>query len=171
MKIYFIAFLWLYGISLGAFDYVITPSELNENVSRKFPIEKKFIFTKFLFSNPKLEIDKQTNMINFICDVKNPSVFVEGKNPTFQVFGSSDIKYDGQSIYLKEVKIHHIQNKFLTPTMELKLIKATELLLSIYFSQKPIFKITEAGYALKTANSFISDVVIEDGNIKVLLLE
>jgi len=168
----FFGVLYLVSSCLYAFSYLITPKELNENINKKFPIEKKFLFSKFLFSNPEITIDKKNNLVQFICNAQSPSfVLKDGTSPVFRIYAKSDIRYNGESIYLKDIKIGHIENKFLSSENEQKLILASELLLNMYFTRKPIYKLADASYVVQTANTIINDVLIDDGVIKVLILE
>jgi len=168
---YLLAF-FVISTNIFAFSYVITPIELNTNIEKKFPLEKKFLFSRFVFFNPELTIDKEDNLINFVCEAKSPSFVLEdGTVPTFKIFAKSDVKYNGKNIYLEDIKIDKIENKNLSPNIEKKLILATEFLFNIYFSKKPIYKLEDAGYALQTANTMIDDVIIDNGNIKILILE
>jgi len=164
--------LLLASIHLYAFSYTITANELNENITKKFPIEKKIFLSKFLFSNPKFEIEKASDLILFECDVSNSSIsLADGTVPIFRVYAKSDIRYDGQNIYLKKIKIERIKNEKISPKLENKLKLGISLLLNLYFSKKPIYKINEASYSMKIANSVIDDVTIKDGVIKLLILE
>ncbi len=168
----FLIVLLLAYINLYAFSYTITSNELNENITKKFPIEKKIFLSKFLFSNPKFEIEKESDLILFECDVSNSSISLnDGTIPIFRVYAKSDIRYDGQNIYLKKIEIEHIKNGKISPKLEKKLKVGISLLLNLYFSKKPIYKINEASYSMKIANSVIDDVIIKDGVIKLLILE
>jgi len=159
-------------INLYAFSYTITANELNENINKKFPIEKKIFLSKFLFSNPKFEIEKKSDLILFECNVSNSSITLkDGTVPVFRVYAKSDIRYDGKNIYLKKIDIEHIENEKISPKLENKLKVGISLLLNLYFSKKPIYKISEASYSMKIANSVIDDVIIKDGVIKLLILE
>jgi hypothetical protein len=159
-------------INLYAFSYTITANELNKNISKKFPIEKKIFLSKFLFSNPKFEIEKASNLILFECDVSNSSISLnDGTVPIFRVYAKSAIRYDGQNIYLKKIEIERIKNEKVSAKLEKKLKIGISLLLNLYFSKKPIYKISEASYSMKIANSVIDDVIIKDGVIKLLILE
>lgn len=172
MKKYILILLLLLSSTLLAFDYIITPKELNEKIQQKFPLEKKFLFSTLTFSNPNLSIYKENNFINFDCDVQSPALRLEdGSVAKFKVFGTSSINYDGDNIYLENVKIEQIQNNSLSPQFAQKVKGATSLLLNLYFAQKPIFKLDEANLAIQAVKPFISNVIIEDGVIKVLLLE
>jgi len=159
-------------IHLYAFSYTITANELNENISKKFPIEKKIFLSKFLFSNPQFKIEKSSDLILFECDVSNSSISLDdGTIPIFRVYAKSSIRYDGQNIYLKKIEIKKIKNEKISPELEKKLKVGISLLLNLYFSKKPIYKISEASYSMKIANSVIDDVLIKDGVIKLLILE
>jgi hypothetical protein len=154
--------------NLVAFEYIITAKELNHSIEKKFPIEKKILFSKFIFSDPKLSIDKKSNFIFFICNISNSAFVLEnGELPVFKVFAKSDIRYDGKNIYLKNIKIEHISNKHLSKKLEKKLIFSSEALLNLYFSKKAIYKIENASAAVQLVNSVIEDVIIKDGVIKV----
>jgi len=164
--------LLLASIHLYAFSYTITANELNENITKKFPIEKKIFLSKFIFSNPKFKIERVSDLILFECNVSNSSISLnDGTIPTFRVYAKSDIRYDGQNIYLKKIDIQRIQNEKVSPKLEKKLKVGISLLLNLYFSKKPIYKISEASYSMKIANSVIDDVIIKDGVIKLLILE
>lgn len=170
MKIFLFLFLMLGDIY--AFSYIITTSELNENIEKKFPLEKKFLFSKFIFSEPKLQIDEESNLILFSSKVENPSfVLKDGSVPVFTIYAKSSIKYDGKNIYLQKIKIEKIENEHLSHSLQKKFIIASELLLNIYFSKKPIYKLEDASLSLQTANTMISDVIIQNGVIEVLILE
>jgi hypothetical protein len=159
-------------INLYAFSYTITANELNEKITKKFPIEKKIFLSKFLFSNPKFKIEKSSDLILFECDVSNSSISLDdGTIPIFRVYAKSDIRYDGQNIYLKKIEIERIKNEKVSPKLEKKLKMGISLLLNVYFSKKPIYKVSEASYSMKIANSVIDDVIIKDGVIKLLILE
>ncbi len=159
-------------VNLYAFSYVITTEELNENIEEKFPLEKKLLFSKFNFSNPKLTIKKENNIILFACDTQSSSfVLKDGSVPVFRIYARSDIRYDGANIYLKKIKVDKIENNNLSESLEKKLIIAAEMLLNFYFSKKPIYKLKDGSFAMQTANNIIKDVVIDKGVIKVFLLE
>jgi len=159
-------------INLYAFSYTITANELNDNINKKFPIEKKIFLSKFVFSNPKFKIERVSDLILFECDVSNSSISLnDGTIPVFRVYARSDIGYDGQNIYLKKIEIERIENEKISPKLEKKLKVGISLLLNVYFSKKPIYKINEASYSIKIANSVIDDVIIKDGVIKLLILE
>jgi len=159
-------------INLYAFSYTITANELNENITKKFPIEKKIFLSKFLFSNPKFKIQRVSDLILFECDVSNSSIsFDNGKVPIFRVYAKSDIRYDGKNIYLKKIEIERIENEKISPKLEEKLKLGISLLLNLYFSKKPIYKMSEASYSMKIANNVIDNVIINDGVIKLLILE
>jgi len=164
--------LLLVYINLYAFNYTITANELNENITKKFPIEKKIFLSKFIFSNPKFKIQRVSDLILFECDVSNTSISLnDGTIPTFRVYAKSGIRYDGQNIYLKKIEIEQIKNEKITPKLEKKLKIGISLLLNVYFSKKPIYKMSEASYSMKIANTVIDDVIIKDGVIKLLILE
>jgi len=168
----FLIVLLLAYINLYAFSYTITSNELNENITKKFPIEKKIFLSKFLFSNPKFKIQRVSDLILFECDVSNSSISLDdGTIPIFRVYAKSDIRYDGQNIYLKKIEIEHIKNGKISPKLEKKLKVGISLLLNLYFSKKSIYKINEASYSMKIANSVIDDVIIKNGVIKLLILE
>jgi len=168
----FLIVLLLAYINLYAFSYTITSNELNENITKKFPIEKKIFLSKFLFSNPKFKIQRVSDLILFECDVSNSSISLDdGTIPIFRVYAKSDIRYDGQNIYLKKIEIEHIKNGKISPKLEKKLKVGISLLLNLYFSKKSIYKINEASYSMKIANIVIDDVIIKNGVIKLLILE
>ena len=155
-----------------AFSYLISAKELNANIQTKFPIEKRFLLSKFIFSKPKLEIDKKTDLIFFECDAYNTSIVLDdGETPVFRVYAKSDIRYDGDNLYLEKVKIDKIQNKHLSKSLEENLIIGMEFLLNVYFDKKPIYSLEDSTYSLELAKSMISDVVVDDGNIKILIME
>jgi len=87
-------------IQLHAFSYIVTSKELNENINKKFPIEKNVFLSKAIFSHPSLKIDKNTNLILFACDVSNTAFVLDnGEVPVFRIFAKSDIRYDGQIFF------------------------------------------------------------------------
>jgi len=73
IKLLVIFFLTL--IEAYAFSYVIATNELNENIKKKFPLEKKILFSKFIFSNPHLTIDKKSNLIFFLVTPRPHHLF------------------------------------------------------------------------------------------------
>ena len=168
----FILVVFLTVINAYSFSYIITTKELNENIEKKFPLEKKIFFSKFVFSHPQLTIDKKSDLILFACDTQSSSfILKDGSTPVFRIYARSDIKYDGENIYLKKIKINKIKNNHLSEKLEKKLTLAVELLLNVYFSKKPIYKLKNTSYTMQTVNSVITDVVIDNEVIKVLILE
>ncbi len=168
-------FLLLFTLSflhLYAFSYIITARELDKNIHEKFPIEKSFVFSKFIFSNPSLSIKKKSNLIYFECDAYNSSLVTDdGKSPIFRIYARSDIRYENGNIFLTKIHIDKITNDNLSPKLEEKLIKGTEFLLKLYFSKKPIYTINNTTYAVKIAKSMIDDIIVADGVVKITFLE
>jgi hypothetical protein len=166
MRILFLFFM-LYA-HLMAFEYVITSSELNNSVAKKFPIERSLLFSKFIFAHPNFTIDKKSNTILFSCEVTNNAfVLNNGDIPIFKVYTKSAIRYDGDSIYLKNIEVEHIYNKYISPQLEKQLIMSSEVLLNLYFSKRAIYRLDNANYAIRVMHSAIRDIVIDDGAIKV----
>ena len=161
--------LLLLTLQLYSFEYIISEKELSTKVSQEFPITEEFFFSKFIFFDPILTINKKTNLIVFECSIKNSSIVLEnGEVPTFRVQASSGIRYHGQKIYLTGVKVTKVTNKNLSQDVRDKLSIGVQLLLNAYFKEEPIFDSKDAVEEIRTISSIIKDVIIDDGAIKVL---
>lgn len=168
MKKFLIVFL-LFVVNIYGFTYVITPQEMNENINKKFPIETKLFFAKFSFSNPVIKIDKEKNFIIFICDIESPSfVLVDGSTPKIRFFTTSEIKYKNKKIYLKNIVVDKIQNKYLSKKMQEKLILVAEILLNSYFDTHAVYDFENANSSIKAISDVITGIVIDKGVVKIL---
>ena len=157
-------------MNLYAISYSISSHTLNENVEKKFPIEKKLLMSTFVFSNPKISIDKKEDIIHFECEAFNKAlVSGTGEPLVLKVYASSNIIYKNGDVYLKNIKVKNIQNQYISQKLEKKLIFTSQTILNLYFANKPIYSISKSNYAMKLTLNLIDDIVIDNGELKIIL--
>ncbi len=165
----FLTVFLLLVVNIYGFTYSITPQEMNEAVNKKFPIEKNFLFLKFLFLHPLIEIDKESNYITFSCDVESSSfILSDGTSPMIRVITSSEIKYSEKKVYLKNIVVEKIQNEYLSEATKKKLTLITELFLNSYFEEKAIYDLENLDTPIKSVSNIITSILVDEGVLKVL---
>lgn len=155
-------------VHAASFHYLIPKKKLEDEFYKKFPIEKKTLFTTIILSKPKIYLQNSRFILN--TTITLPQILdKEYKALSSKVKLKSKINFVApSSLFLQDIEILDIENSYLDAEKKELLQLSLSLALNAYFHNHIIYKINyndiESKLA-KMAASHLQDVKIKDEGI------
>ncbi len=152
------------------YDYVIPEPLLQERMKNEFPIVHKTMLLTFHVSDPKLQLDENSQRFNFTGRLMIPNIQDENGNALSAVVSvSSRIAYSkGGNLYLRNIKVVDIKSKFIGSDIKSMLYATMDQLLNEYFKGRPIYSLEKEEGVIGAAVDSIENVIIVKEGIKVV---
>lgn len=154
-----------------SFNYLITKEKLEEEFSKKFPIEKRTLLTTIVLSEPQLSL--KSSKIILHTTITLPRILdAEHQALSTRVKLKSDIDFVAPSdLYLKDIEIIDIENKYLDEEKKKLLRLSITIALNAYFKNRVAYTINNhdiKGELVNIATSHLQNITIKDEGVELL---
>ena len=164
-------------IGLGVFTLVsrrtfvieLTQSDIQAHLDKGFPLEKGVLIFSVKLSNPKVDLTGGSDRIGFRVDVGS-TLHIDGITPKGTGTILTRIRYSSDSgeFFMSdpdlELELEGVKEEKVRTVNE-----AANILVKEFAEKYPIYRLKETDVRQSLARTFLKDVKVEDGVLKIYL--
>jgi len=149
----------------------ITEEQLQERISKKFPITKSHqILGTITYENPHISLRREDNLVEFGVDIAVSNITINGSNLRGSVLMLASVAYNAEkkALFLKDPQLQQLTLNGV-PEQNVQMLSGFFMpAIEKLFKRKPVYSFKDQDSVTNIAGKLVKDIRVRDGSVEIV---
>ena len=149
----------------------ITEGELQERLSKRFPIVKSHqLLGSLTYENPRISLQREDNLVELGVDIAVSNITINGSSLRGSVLMSVSVNYnvEKQALFLRDPQLLQFSLNGV-PEQNVQMLSGVLLpAIEKLLKRKPVYRLEDQDTVTHIAGKLVKDIRVNNGNLEII---